>query len=84
MEQIFLAYGPLGAMVLGLGTAVVYLWKKLMEAHKSELSLLRESLETETEMSIKYLELCVQLNHSLELLTEKIGNGTDFRVKSKS
>lgn len=84
MEQMFLAYGPLGAMVLGLGTTVVYLWRKLMEAHKVQMALLKDSLENETEMNIKYLELCVQLNHSLELLTEKIGNGTDFRVKSKS
>ncbi len=82
MEQVFLAYGPLGVMVLGLGTVVVYLWKQLMASHAAEKALLRESLETETEMSIKYLELCIQLNHSLELLTEKIGNGTDFRVKS--
>jgi len=69
-------YGPLGLMVLGLGWTVVYLWKALQASQTDKFDVLRTQLSTEVATQEKYVKLCMQLDHTLEGLAEKLSHVT--------
>ena len=76
LEESLLVYGPLGVMVVGLGWAVVYLWKALQSANAQMITLLQGQIKNEEDMQVNYTKLCMQLQHSLEILTERLSHVT--------
>jgi len=76
LSETLIVYGPLGIMVVGLGWAVIYLWRSLQSAHEKMISLLQTQLANEATMQANYTKLCIQLQHSLEVLTERLAHVT--------
>lgn len=64
IEEVLLAYGPLGVMTLGAGWALTYLWKELQRANRKILEMSQAVRDAEVEARERENELLREMADS--------------------